>query len=328
MSPWVRVIIVNYNAGDYLACATRALAAQTDPNFEAVVVENGSDDGSIDRLSIPDQRFSIVRAGGNIGFAAGCNLGARGASTPWLAMLNPDAAPRPNWLEAARDAIARHPRVAAFGSTQLSAENEALLDGAGDNYSIFGLAWRGGYSCAAEQVTSDFYVFSPCAAAAFYRREAFESVGGFAESFFCYREDVDLGFRLRLAGHDVMQLAKAQVTHAGSAITGRQSAFTIYHSARNNIYMLVRCMPMPLLVIALPLHLAAQAYITTRCRALLPYRAQIRGILDGLNAMPQLLRERRKIQTNRRLTTIDIARIITWTPRRLSRHEIVSLRKT
>jgi len=110
-------------------------------------------------------------------------------------------------------------------------------------------------------------VFSPCAAAALYRRDTFEAAGGFAESFFCYLEDVDLGFRLWLAGHQIVQVGDARVSHAGSAISGRTSAFTVYHSARNGIVLLLRCMPSPLLALALPLHLLAQLWLTARSPA-------------------------------------------------------------
>ena len=78
-APWGRVVIVNYNGGDYLVRAVAALARQSMADFEAVIVDNASSDGSADTLILPDWRFRLVRAGGNLGFAAGCNLGARGA---------------------------------------------------------------------------------------------------------------------------------------------------------------------------------------------------------------------------------------------------------
>ena len=324
-APWVRVVIVNFDGGDHLARAVAGLASQSDAGFEAVVVDNASTDGSGDRLGLPDQRFRLLAAGTNLGFAAGCNLGARGATTDWLAMLNPDAVPEPGWLAALRAATARHPDVAAFGSTQLSAANPAVLDGGGDNYSIFGLAWRGGYGGPASQVTGNCLVFSPCAAAALYRRSAFEAAGGFAESFFCYLEDVDLGFRLRLAGHQTVQVGDARISHVGSAIAGRASAFTLYHSARNGIFLLLRCMPLPLLALALPLHLLAQLWLTARMPAAAPMRARWAGLADGFRALPRLLAERRSISQGRRVGLGTVARWLAWNPVRLSRREVVPL---
>ena len=90
---WVRVVIVNYNGGNFLAKAVKSLTFQTDKDFEAVIVDNASTDNSIDQLQILDDRFSIIRSEKNLGFAAGNNLGFKNAQTPWLATLNPDAFP-------------------------------------------------------------------------------------------------------------------------------------------------------------------------------------------------------------------------------------------
>jgi GT2 family glycosyltransferase len=315
------VVIVNYNGGAHLARAVEGLARQSFGNFEAVIVDNESADGSADRLALPDARFRLMRAGRNLGFAAGCNLGARGAATPWLAMLNPDAVPEPDWLEALRAATMRRSDTALFGSTQLMGENAERLDGAGDFYSIFGIAWRGGYGASKDLVREDIPAFSPCAAAGLYRRDVWEALGGMAERFFCYLEDVDIGFRARLAGHRVIQVAGARVAHAGSAISGRHSRFTLYHSARNGIFMQIRCMPMGLLFMTLPLYVAAQCYLSLRSG---PPTARLSGLLAGLAAAPSLMAERRTIQKGR-ISTRAVARLLAWSPGRLSRREIVPL---
>ena len=321
-SPWVRIVIVNFNGAACLQRAVDALARQTRADFECVVVDNASTDGSADDLVLPDHRFSLMRAGENLGFAAGCNLGACGATTPWLAMLNPDAFAAEDWLEALWTASLAHPQVAWFGSTQLCAENAEMLDGAGDNLSIFGIAWRGGHGQAAERVTGDIRSFAPCAAAALYRRDAFEAVGGFAEDFFCYLEDVDLGFRLNLMGCVGVQLANARVLHAGSAITGRRSPFTIRHSTRNSPAMLVRCMPAALLAVALPLFLLAQIWLGGRTGTL---GLRLAALAEAVTMLPGLWRQRRSIQARRRLSAWEVAGLLSWNPVALSRRRIVAL---
>lgn len=321
VAPWVRVVIVNYNGGDHLARAVRGLAQQSLADFEAVIVDNASTDGSAERLILPDDRFRLIRAGDNLGFAAGCNLGVRGATCRWLAMLNPDAVPEPDWLDNLRLATDRHPGVALFGSTQLMGNDPERLDGAGDFYSIFGIAWRGGFGGPKTLVSEDIPAFSPCAAAGLYRRDVWQELGGMAERFFCYLEDVDIGFRARLAGHRVMQAADARVVHAGSAISGRHSAFTLYHSARNGVFMLIRCMPLALLLVALPLYGAAQFWLATRTPQ---PGARLSGLAAGLAAIPSLLAERASIQRGR-IPTRAVARLLAWKPGRLSRREIVTL---
>lgn len=321
--PWVRVVIVNYNAGALLQAAIDGLSRQDMQDFEAVIIDNASTDGSIDRLLLPDPRFRIQLAGANIGFAAGCNLGAAGAKTLWVAMLNPDAVPSPDWLSQLRAATERYPLVNLFGSTQLMAGAQATLDGAGDNYSIFGIAWRGGYGASALAVDEDYEVFSPCAAAALYRQDAFAAAGGFAENYFCYLEDVDLGFRMRLLGHRCRQVALARVSHAGSAIAGRASPFTHYHSTRNGLYLLIRCMPGPLLFMALPLFIAAQFLLMTRRGA---SQVRLKGLADGIRAWRRLWKERKEIQAARKIDTLSVARLLTWNPLSLVRRHAVRLR--
>ena len=316
-SPWVRVVVVAYNAQTWLQRVIDGLARQTDSAFEAVIVDNASTDGSVAALRLPDRRFRVLEAGANLGFAAGCNLGAKGAATPFLAMLNPDAVPDPGWLAALREATRRYPATAMFGSTQLAADDPGRLDGAGDLYSACGIAWRGGFGASTELAGGDRAPFSPCAAAALYRREAYETAGGFAEGFFCYLEDVELGFRLRLAGHSAVQVAAAQVLHAGSAVTGRHSPFTLYHSTRNGIFTLVRCMPLPLLPICLPLYVLAQLWLCRRVPS--SGNSRLQGLRDGLRALPDLWEQRGDIQRKRRLSTLAVARLLVWNPRALNR---------
>ncbi len=199
---WARIVVVNHNAGALLQLCLDALKAQSFGDFEAVIVDNASTDGSIETLRLPDARFSVLQAGENLGFAAGTNLGTVGCKTKWIATLNPDAMPKEGWLEELRRATARYPDVGMFGSTQINARHPDRVDGFGDAYSIFGTAWRGASGHPMASLPGeDREVFAPCAAAAFYSRELFQSEGGFDESLFCYMEDVDLGFRLQLRGH-------------------------------------------------------------------------------------------------------------------------------
>jgi N-acetylglucosaminyl-diphospho-decaprenol L-rhamnosyltransferase len=321
--PWVRVVIVNYNSGPLLAATLRGLARQSDPDFEAVIIDNGSSDSSADLAILPDHRFHLFKAGKNLGFAVACNLGARGARTPWLVMLNPDAIPEEDWLAALRCATERYPNVPLFGSTQVDADNPSILDGAGDNYCIYGLAWRGGHGQPATAVKTDTRAFSVCAAAALYRRDVFEAVGGFAETFFCYQEDVDFGFRLNLFGYEAIQLASARVRHVGSACSGgKTSRFAVYHGIRNSVFVSVRCVPFPLVCLALPLLVLSQVWVGVRVGEL---SLRMEAIRDGLTFLPELLRQRRPIQKERRVSAWEIARLIVWDPRKVTRLAIVPL---
>jgi GT2 family glycosyltransferase len=238
-------------------------------------------------------------------------------------MLNPDAIPDPDWLANLKKATQRYPGVVAFGSTQLDAVNPGVLDGAGDNYSIYGLAWRGGHGGPPEQITGDIRVFSACGAASLYRRDVFEAVGGFAESFFCYLEDVDLGFRLNLLGYEVIQVVDARVAHFGGASSGgKASRFAMYHGLRNSVFVSVRCLPLLLLLVALPLLIFSQVWIGLRAG---PFGLRVKSVFAGLTYLPSLLGERRLIQNTRRLTVAQVATLLVWSPRLVNRLAVVAL---
>ena len=320
--PVFRVVVVNFNAGPLLAQAVEGLAGQTYGNFEAVIVDNGSSDRSLESLVLPDARFTLIRSTENLGFAAACNLGARGAKTQWLGMLNPDAVPFPDWLEKIVAAQSEYPEATMFGSTQISAQDHGILDGAGDNYSIFGLAWRGGFGQPIGLVRGDMRVLSPCAAAAFYRRDVFEAAEGFAELFFCYLEDVDLGLRLNLKGEYCVQVAQARVYHHGSAITGRRSRFTIFHSVRNGLWLMVRCVPLPVLVPMLPLYCVCQIWLGLRDDSL---SFRIEGMAAARKSLRRPWAERSKVRRGVAVGLWGFFRLIVWNPFRLSRRDIVAL---
>jgi N-acetylglucosaminyl-diphospho-decaprenol L-rhamnosyltransferase len=318
---WVRIVIVNYNGGELLQCCIDALAVQSMPTFEAVIVDNASTAPSVAGLRLPDGRFQIHHAGDNIGFAAGCNLGADGSRTPWIATLNPDAIPRPDWLAELHRATERYPWARMFGSTQIDANDPSLVDGFGDLLAAFGTAWRSrGGLLVNELPDSDREPFSPCAAAALYARSAFEAVGGFDQRFFCYLEDVDLAFRLRLRGETCVQVRRAEVWHVGSAIAGRLSDFSVFHSYRNRIWLFVKNVPPLLLPLLSLLQAAVMVAALARPRAQ-PYRhAALRGVWAGLKGLPKALADRRRVQRQRTVSSSDVARMMIWSPlRRQSR---------
>ena len=153
--PAVTVAIVAYESGDYLQACVDSLSRQSFGDFEAVVADNASTDGSVARLRLPDARFRVAPMGANLGFAAANNRVAQGSSATFLATLNPDAEADPAWLEALVAAAASQPQAAAFGSLQLSLEDAGRLDGVGDVWHVAGLAWRAGEGWDAARAPGD-----------------------------------------------------------------------------------------------------------------------------------------------------------------------------
>jgi len=313
MWPKVAVVIVNWNGERFLDRCLSALLVQTVTPHEIILVDNGSSDASLEIV----RRYPsvhVLEQNKNLGFARGNNVAieAAAAESEWIALVNPDAFPDLHWLEALLSAARDHPDFDVFGCKLVKDADFAILDGEGDAYHMSGLVWRRGHGMPLASFSQQVCeVFSPCAAAALYRRSALLEVGGFDEDFFCYVEDVDLGFRLRLAGHKALYVPDAVVQHVGSATTGGQhSDFSVYHGHRNLVWTFVKDMPGILFWLLLPLHaamnLATIFWFTLKGRGGVILRAK----RDALLGLPKMWRKRQTIQSNRIATVREIWRMM------------------
>ncbi|MBE0436012.1 MAG: glycosyltransferase family 2 protein [Methylomicrobium sp.] len=306
----VTVIIVNWNCNDVLSKCVAHLRYQTVSPRRILIMDNGSNDGSLQSIGHFD--VAVCLLGENLGFAAANNRGLTECSTEFVALLNPDAFPEPDWLERLLDAANTHPDVSAFASLQLCDEQPEFIDGAGDGYHVSGLVWRNRHGTRlspADQKNQS--IFSPCAAAALYRRQALIDVGGFDEDYFCYVEDVDLGFRLRLAGHQAMYVHDAVVRHVGSVSTGGQhSDFCVYHGHRNLVWTYIKNMPGLLFWLLLPAHLLINFISIGHFARKGQGSVILRAKFDALTGIPKMWRKRRSIQNNRVATIYDIWQVI------------------
>jgi GT2 family glycosyltransferase len=297
----IAVIIVNWNSGSLLKKCLEALARQRRQPDRVIVVDNASADDSLRQAEPALGNAHVIRLNENAGFAEANNRGVEAASGfDALVLLNPDAFPEPGWLEQLVAAAEREPDFDLFASQLLLESDSRFLDGAGDSYHVSGRAWRNGHGKLATTWSPDsFEVFAPCAAAALYRREAFERVAGFDESYFCYFEDVDLAFRLRLMGCRCLYVPTAVVRHVSSGLAGYRSDFAVYHGERNMVWTFVKNMPASLLWRYLPQHLllnlASLLYYPLRGQGRTVWRAK----WDALKGLPGVLRRRREIQDAR-----------------------------
>ena len=307
--PKVTVVIVNWNGERFLDHCLSALLAQTVAPHEIILVDNASSDASLDIV----RRFPSVRLlaqNENLGFARGNNLAiqAAAAESEWIALLNPDAFVEPHWLEGLLSAARDYPAFDVFGSKLVNAADPAVLDGAGDAYHFCGLVWRTGHGVpVSEGADETREMFSPCAAAAMYRRTALQRVGGFDEDFFCYIEDVDMGFRLRLHGYRCLYVPQSVAHHVGSGTTGGQHGdFASYHGHRNLVWTFVKDMPGWLFWLFLPVHLALNiitvVWFSFRGQGKLILKAK----LDAVRGLPRMWRKRRVIQRERVATVGEI----------------------
>lgn len=313
-TPEITVVVVNYNSGDYLKGCIASLARQTHRDFEVIVIDNASSDGSLERIGEKPARLTILKQTENLGFARGNNVGAAAGKGEWLAMLNPDAEAEPDWLDALMRSVREHPGHRMVASLQLNLQDAAKLDGAGDNYLAWGYAWRGGFGHSASQAPPAGECFGPCGAAALYPRALFLDAGGFDERYFCYHEDVDLAFRLRLMGERCQFAPSARVRHAGSAITGRRSRFAVFHGVRNGVWTYFKNMPGGWLLLTLPVWLLGAILLLVRgvFRGVFP--ATLEGFVAGLAGLGPALKARGDMRKRRRVKPFALAGALTWNP--------------
>lgn len=313
-APEITVVVVNYNGGDYIRGCLESLARQTFRNFETIVVDNASKDGSIDRLGMLPPNTTVLREPVNHGFAGGNNLAARLGKGRWLALLNPDAEAATDWLESMMRAVQERPSHRIVACLQVSLSDTSILDGVGDCYLAYGYAWRGGFGRSVSEIPAAGECFAPCGAAALYPRDLFLSCGGFDERYFCYHEDVDLGFRLRLLGERCQFDPKCKVRHAGSGITGRASDFAVFHGARNGLWTYIKNMPSRLLVITAPVWIMGTIAILGRGLITGRFDATMRGLSAAFVNLAPVFEARRDLKLMRRVRVLDLARSLSWNP--------------
>lgn len=253
----VTVVIPNYNGVRFLKTCLDSLEEQTAKEFEVLVVDNGSTDESVAYIQRNYPWVHILPLEENTGFCGGVNAGIQAATTPYVLLLNNDVEVAPDFVEQMHKAIRRSERVFSVSSKMVQFYDRRKIDDAGDLYCLLGWAFQRGVG---HKINESAYqkhsrIFSACGGAAIYRRSVFEEIGYFDEMHFAYLEDLDVGYRARIAGYENIYCPKAVVYHIGSGTTGsKYNTFKVKLSARNSFYLAYKNMPAAqLLLNAVPL---------------------------------------------------------------------------
>lgn len=309
--PLISVIIVNWNGEKLLGRCLAALDAQKFDDFETIIVDNASTDRSIEIIERSWPGVTLIKLEKNIGFAAANNIGVRSARGKWLAFLNNDAFPLPEWLESLAHAANMNPDMAVFASAIIRADNPEILESAGDVYHISGLAWHRLKDLALDQIPhEEVEVFSACAAAAMIEKTAFISVGGFDEAYISHFEDIDLGFRLRLRGKRCLFVPQARVLHIGSASYGVESDIAIYRVQRNLVWTFIKDMPGPLIWKYLPAYLFANLVFIVFYSLRGKWNPVLKAKIDSMRALNRVLYQRRQIQAEIQANIAEIDQLM------------------
>lgn len=319
-------MIVNLNRRDLLARCLESLWKQTYTDFEVIVVDNGSRDGSLQFLhSLRDARLRVVALPENKGFAGGCNAGIAIAQGHYIATLNNDAEVDANWLRELVDGIESEASIGMCASKILFHGDRSRIDKVGHLIYPDGLNHgRGSGEPDRGQFEKREEVLFPDAAAALYRREMLNVTGAFDEQFFAYGDDADLGLRGRLAGWNCLYIPTAIVYHVHSATAGEFSPMKAFLIERNRIWVAVKTFPLSLLLLSpffTAVRFAYHAYgALFRVGSSGQYAAEcsraqlavmiLKAYWSGLRHLPQMWRSRRKIRKFVRITDRDFAALI------------------
>ena len=248
------VIIPNYNGKEYLKQCLLSLSKCIPSDFHTIVVDNGSTDGSEELLKSEFSHIDTIFLEENTGFAPAVNRGLEKTETKYALLLNNDTTVEPDFVKKMEDAMEAHTKVFSVSAKMLMMQDKSLLDGAGDLYCALGWAFALGKGKKADRYyTKPAKIFSSCGGAVIYSMEALQKIGLFDENHFAYLEDVDIGYRARIAGYRNWYEPAAIVYHAGSGFSGsRYNEFKIKLSSRNSIYLILKNMPVLQIIINLP----------------------------------------------------------------------------
>ncbi len=255
----VSIVLPNLNGAGWLQGSIDSLYAQTEQDFELIVVDNGSSDQSLDIAKSYESRpgYTLIQNKENLGFAPAVNQGIKAAKAPFVLLFNNDAFAAPTMLEEMLKCMQQNERCFSVQCLMLQHWHPTSVDDAGDFVTLFGWAFRRGDSFPAAKYMRTQRVFSCCGGAALYRKSAFDEIGLFEECFFAYLEDVDIGWRANSLGWQNIYCPVATCTHIGGATTGgakgaRYNDFKSIQSGRNSLLLPYKNMPILMLLLNLP----------------------------------------------------------------------------
>ena len=249
----VSVVIPNFNGMAYLDGVLSSLERQTIRNFEVILVDNGSTDGSCAFVSAEYPWVHMIQLPENYGFSRAVNEGIHAARSPYVLLLNNDTEAEPDFLEEMVAALRRHKKAFSCQAKMIQLHDHDKMDDAGNYYCALGWAFARGKDKDINHYDKEQKIFSACAGAAIYRKKIIDRIGDFDEEHFAYLEDIDVGYRAKIYGYRNYYAPASVVLHAGSGSSGsRHNKFKVDLSSRNSIYLIYKNMPVLQALLNLP----------------------------------------------------------------------------
>ncbi len=304
-APRASVIIVNYNGGDALKRCLRSLLNDGCRNYELIVVDNASTDGSAEDVERCFPSVRLIRSATNLGFGEGSNRGAQAATGTFLGFLNPDTIVAPGWLEALVAALNADPRIGLTTSKILLMDDPGRINTCGNDMHYTGLTVCRGTGMSHMALAAPAEVSAVSGAAFVIRRDLFEALGGFDGTFFLYMEDTDLSWRARLAGYRCLYVPTSVVYHEYTLRFGPRK---IFYQERNRYLMLLKGAHWATLLVLLPALLLAEVvtwgFVLARDRRRLANKARAYAWIA--EHWDEIMERRRQTQAFRRVRDRDL----------------------
>lgn len=298
----VDLLVLTWNEREMLDIVLPSIERQTYRDFLTTVIDNGSEDGTVEYLRSEWPQVNVLDLGDNVGFPAGNNAGIRATSGEYVALLNNDVELDPHWLERMVETLDAHPEAAGAAGKMLNYDDRRVLDGAGDFMSRDGVWGRRGHGeLDRGQYDEPGEVMSVCAAAALYRREAFEAVGLLDEDLTpIYLEDADWGMRAALAGYTFRYEPAAVAYHVGGATTKKRGDFEVYQLQRNSFALVAKNVPRERLLADGSRFLVRQLKMLAASPREGTTRVRLRAWWAAARMLPRFVRKRRDVHSRRR----------------------------
>lgn len=326
--PKVSIIIVNWNGLAYLPACLDSLERQTFRDFETILVDNGSIDGSRELLRQSYPWVRLVELDFNSGFSGGNNAGLTLAKGEFVVVLNNDTVAEADWLEELVRVAAAHPGAGQVGCRICSLADRDLIDSLGHGVCADGMS-RGRYrlqrwSMVAEGLAPVEEMFFGTACVSLYRKKALDEAGFFDDDMFAFAEDTDLGLRLRWYGWDALLATNAVVYHHYSGTGGVFSPFKLYLVERNHYWVAVKNFPLGSLLLV-PFHTLVRYLVQAKVvlsgegsggefaasgSRLAIISALVRGTFAALAGLPRMLAKRRTVMKNARISSLEMRALL------------------
>jgi GT2 family glycosyltransferase len=304
--PEISIIIVNWNGRHFLDVCLSSLRRQTFRDFETILVDNGSQDGSAKYVRARFPEVRVLALDQNLGFTGGNIAGYKLATGKLIVLLNNDTEAHPGWLEAVNNGSHSYPEAGSFASKMMYFDNRQRIENCGFEVDIAGMTVElGRDECDSPKWNLPRRTFGACGGAVAFRRSMIDHIGFLDPDLFMIYEDVDLSFRAQLCGYDCVYLPQAVVYHRYRSTIRTRPALQVFYAQRNIDLVFLKNMPLGLILRSAPRRLLyefASALYFLRLGAGFPFA---RAKLDVLRTLPSVLAKRRTVQKLKVLSTSE-----------------------